>query len=110
MRARFSDCGDASPHAQTNLGALREAIAPIAASSRRILTYCLKLYGLNLLGLCIMYPLGSVVMSVNPQIIERKLETYFALSLKTSLMLEQSNLTLNLINFLWALPATLCIV
>jgi hypothetical protein len=96
--------------AETGIGTLREAIAPIAASRRRILIFSLKLFALNLVGVCVMLLLAAPIMSLNPQVIQHKLETFFSLSLKTSLALERLNLIPNLFSYLWALPITLCIV
>jgi hypothetical protein len=51
--------------------------------------------------------LSPLIVSVNPQTIQGKLEALFSLSLKTSNALEKLNLVPNLINDLLTLPITL---
>jgi tetrahydromethanopterin S-methyltransferase subunit C len=91
----------------TGIGTLREAVAPIAASSRRILIFSLKIFGLNIAFRSMAGLLSPLIVSVNPQTIQGKLEALFSLSLKTSNALEKLNLVPNLINDLLTLPITL---
>jgi hypothetical protein len=88
-------------------GSLRDAAAPIAASSSRILIFSLKLFGLNLIAGALA---GFLMPLVQPLKLQADMEKLFSLPLKSQLAMENSHLIANLVSHLWVLPITLCVV
>jgi hypothetical protein len=93
--------------ATTGRGTLREAAIPISSSSYRISIFCLKLLGLNLIATLVISFLAPFVTSF---ISHNGPEKLLLLSPESQMALGRSALFINLIDHLWILPITLCVV
>lgn len=96
--------------AETGSGMLRDAVAPVKSSIRRILVYALTFFGLNVIAGSLISFLSPLFQSLNLLNFQSKLEQLLSLSLKSQFALEQSNLISELLNYLWPIPIALCVV
>jgi hypothetical protein len=100
--------------AETGSGMLRDAVAPVKSSIRRILVYALTFFGLNVIAGSLIGLLSPLVHPLNLLIFQSKLEKILSLSLQSQFALERSNFIPTFINslcsYLWPIPITLCVV
>jgi len=96
--------------ADTGTGTLRDAVAPIKSSIRRILVYALTFFGLNVISGSLIVFLSPLTQFLNLLNFQSKLEQLLMLSIKSQIALEQSNIISNLFSHLWPIPITLCVV
>jgi len=100
--------------AGTGSGTLRDAVAPIKSSIRRILVYALTFFGLNVIAGSLIGFLSPLVHPLNLLIFQSKLEKVLSLSLQSQFALERSNFIPTFINslcsYLWPIPIALCVV
>jgi len=100
--------------AETGGGMLREAVAPVKSSIRRIMVYALTLFGLGVIAGSLISFLSTLVHPLNLLDFQSKLEKVLSLSLQSQFALERSNFIPTFINsllhYLWTIPITLCVV
>jgi hypothetical protein len=100
--------------AETECATLRDAVAPIKSSIRRMLVFAFTLFGLNVIGQSITRFLAPLVQSINLNPLQSKLvqmlEQILPLSVRSQIALEHTNLISNIFANLWPIPITLCIV
>jgi len=96
--------------ADTGSATLRAVTAPILSSARRMIVFAITLFGLNVIGHSLAGILSTLMQPLNLINFQSKLEMILSLSLKSSVALEKSNLLNNLLNNLWPIPITLCVV
>jgi hypothetical protein len=95
---------------EAGTGTLRDAVAPIKSTVRRILVFAITLFGLNVIGQTITSFLALLVQPINLNNFQSRLEQILSLSLKSQIALEQSNFISNIFANLWPIPITLCVV
>jgi hypothetical protein len=100
--------------AETGSGMLRDAVAPIKSSIRRILVFALTLFGLDVISGSLIGFLSPLIHPLDLLNFQSKLEKILSLSLQSQFALERSNFIPTLINslcsYLWPIPITLCVV
>jgi hypothetical protein len=100
--------------AETDSGTLRDAVAPIKSSIRRILVFALTLFGLGVIASSLIGFLSPLIHPLDLLNFQSKLENVLSLSLQSQFALERSNLIPTLINsfynYLWPIPIALCVV
>jgi len=100
--------------AETGSGTLRDAVAPVKSSIRRIMVYALTLFGLGVIAGSLISFLSTLVHPLNLLDFQSKLEKVLSLSLQSQFALERSNFIPTFINsllhYLWTIPITLCVV
>jgi hypothetical protein len=100
--------------AETGSGTLRDVLAPVKSSIRRIMVYALTLFGLGVIAGSLISFLSTLVHPLNLLDFQSKLEKVLSLSLQSQFALERSNFIPTFINsllhYLWTIPITLCVV
>lgn len=96
--------------AETRSGTLRAITTPILSSIRRILVFATTLFGLNVIGRALSRILSQMLQPLNLIDFQSKLEMLLSLSLRSQIALERSNVISNILNNLWPIPITLCVV
>jgi hypothetical protein len=112
--ALFSTAAILQRIAETGRGTLRDAVAPVKSSIRRIMVYALTLFGLGVIAGSLISFLSTLVHPLNLLDFQSKLEKVLSLSLQSQFALERSNFIPTFINsllhYLWTIPITLCVV
>ncbi|MGP8259513.1 MAG: hypothetical protein ACLQM6_06110 [Acidobacteriaceae bacterium] len=99
---------------EAGTGTLRDTVAPVKSSIRRIMVFAITLFGLNVIGQSITAFLTALIQFPNlnhlQSALEQMLEHILSLSVRSQIALEHSNLIVNLFGILWPIPITLCVV